>query len=151
MEHRGVVIQRVRTINPEIVEALNRLVPQLTDNNPPPTKPDLEALIESGTSVLLVARDGDSQGKILGSGCVSTYRVPTGVRAVIEDVIVDAAARGQGIGEALMKELLNAAGEMGAAGVSLTSSPAREAANRLYVRLGFKLRKTNAYYLRLRR
>lgn len=151
MENRDFVIERVRSVTPDIVEALNRLVPQLTNNNPPPQKADLEALIEVGTNVLVMAREGHSQGKILGCGCVSLYRVPTGLRAVIEDVVVDGTARGQGVGEALMNELVKAAGELGAAGVSLTSNPAREAANRLYLRMGFKLRKTNSYYLRIPR
>ena len=151
MEKLGFVIERVRAITPDIVEAHNRLVPQLTDNKPPPQPLDLESLIEAATNVLLVARQTNAEDKILGCGCVSTYRVPTGVRAVIEDVVVEGAARGQGIGEALMNELVNAAREMGAAGVALTSNPAREAANRLYLRLGFKLRKTNSYFYRIPR
>jgi ribosomal protein S18 acetylase RimI-like enzyme len=146
-EVRGIVIERVQTVTPEIVEALARLVPQLTNNKPPPRWSDLEAMVGTRTNVLFVARQGNAAGGIVGAGSVSSYRVPTGVRAVIEDVVVDQTARGQGIGEALMNALLRAARAMGAPGVSLTSNPVREAANRLYVRLGFQPRNTNSYYL----
>jgi ribosomal protein S18 acetylase RimI-like enzyme len=145
------VVERVLAITPEIVEAFRRLVPQLTRNNPAPERADLEALVRTSTNVLLVARQPDQAGTIVGSGSVSSYRVPTGVRAIIEDVVVDEAARGQGIGEALMSGLLEAARDMGAAGVSLTSNPARIAANRLYVRMGFTLRRTNCYYYKFPR
>ena len=73
------------------------------------------------------------------------FRIPSGVRAWIEDVVVDEAARGQGVGEALNREALRLAAEQGARTVELTSRPSREAANRLYQRLGFKMRETNVY------
>lgn len=142
------LIERVMAVTPEVLEAFKRLVPQLTSNNPAPQRKDLESLISTSTNVLLVARQSDQARTIVGAGAVSAYRVPTGVRAVIEDVVVDASARGQGIGKALMTALLKAAREMGAPGVSLTSNPARAAANRLYVRMGFELRQTNCYYYR---
>jgi ribosomal protein S18 acetylase RimI-like enzyme len=136
-------IERVTGVTPDLPEAFQRLVPQLTQNNPPPTGEDLAQLIASDSSMLFVAR-GDS-GTILGAACVSTYRVPTGIRAIIEDVIVDESARGQGIGEALVRRALEEAHARGAAAVTLTSNPRREAANHLYQRLGFLLRETNAY------
>jgi len=71
--------------------------------------------------------------------------VPTGVRSIVEDVVVDESARRQGVGEALMRRALDLAREAGASGLSLTSRPEREAANRLYQSMGFELRKTNAY------
>jgi ribosomal protein S18 acetylase RimI-like enzyme len=148
MERQSLVIERVRTITPEIVKAFERLIPQLTSNNPAPELADLNALVGTDTNVLLVARQGDTTGEIVGAGALAVYRVPTGVRAVIEDVVVDAAARGKGIGEALLGSLLALAQEMGAPGVSLTSNPARAAANRLYIRMGFALRETNCYYYR---
>ncbi len=140
------VIERVHAITPDIVEAFERLVPQLTTNNPAPTRAALEALVAVSTTVLLVARDPDPAGHIVGTGTVASYRVPTGLRATIEDVVVDASVRGQGVGEGLMNELLVAARRMGAAGVSLTSNPARGAANLLYLKMGFRLRETNCYY-----
>jgi len=91
----------------------------------------------------MVARD--ARGRIIGALTLAVYRVPTGIRSIIEDVIVDEAARGQGIGEALTRRALEIAKEAGAAHVTLTSNPIREAANRLYLRVGFKKRETNAY------
>lgn len=127
---------------------MNRLVPQLT-SKPAPSLTELRALVESESSTLLIARDGDG-GSIVGMACLGVYRAPTGVRAVIEDVVVDGAARGKGIGEALVCRCLEVAAEKGAAAVTLTSNARREDANRLYVRMGFTLRDTNAYIYKVK-
>ncbi|MCS5685302.1 MAG: GNAT family N-acetyltransferase, partial [Acidimicrobiales bacterium] len=73
------------------------------------------------------------------------FRIPTGLRAWIEDVVVDEAARGRGIGDALNRAAIERARAAGARTVDLTSRPSREAANRLYRRLGFVERGTNMY------
>lgn len=136
-------IEQVSESGEDLYLAFQRLVPQLTSNNPPPSRADLEALVRSENSVLFIAQGED--GQIIGAACLTVYRVPTGLRAVIEDVIVDESARGQGVGEALVRRALEAAQARGASAVTLTSNPRREAANRLYRRMGFKLRETNAY------
>jgi ribosomal protein S18 acetylase RimI-like enzyme len=138
-------IELITEATEELQAAASRLVPQLT-SKPPPTESELDALIHSESSLLLVAR-GDG-GSIVGMACVTVYRVPTGVRAIIEDIVVDQSARGQGIGEALTRECLGIARAKGAAAVTLTSNPGREAANRLYVRMGFARRDTNDYIYR---
>jgi ribosomal protein S18 acetylase RimI-like enzyme len=97
----------------------------------------------SPASVLLVATTG--AGAVIGSLTLALFRVPTGLRAWIEDVVVDEAARGAGAGEALVREAVRRAGVAGAKTVDLTSRPSREAANRLYLRLGFEARTTNVY------
>jgi len=144
------VIEQVLARTPEVLGALERLIPQLTHNNPPPAADELDALLKNDSNVLLIARHPDEKGQIVGAGSLTIYRVPTGTRAVIEDVVVDQASRGLGIGEALMKRLLELARQRGARGVSLTSNPRRLAANRLYLRMGFSLRQTNCYYLEFR-
>ena len=98
-------------------------------------------LADPGTTVFL-ARVG---GAVVGTLTLVVFRIPTGLRAWIEDVVVDDAARGHGAGEALSRAALDKAGAQGAKSVDLTSRPAREAANRLYQRLGFELRETNSY------
>lgn len=140
------LLERVTTMDNELWEAFQRLIPQLTTNNPPPSREDLDALVRSESSILLIARKPGNHGSIVGAANLTVYRVPTGIRAIIEDVIVDESARGQGIGEALVQRLLDMAREKGARGVSLTSNPKREAANRLYQRMGFNRRETNSYY-----
>lgn len=138
-----IFIERVIRFDSDVLEALQRLVPQLTFNNPSPSDRDLTALIASESSVLFVARtDADM---IVGAANVTIYRVVTGVRAIIEDVIVDIPVRGRGIGEALVRRAMEEARSRGAPAVTLTSNPGREAANRLYQRMGFKRRDTNAY------
>jgi len=132
----------------ELYEAFQRLVPQLTQNNPPPTPDDLAALLQEASSTLLLARD--DAGVIIGALNLTVYRVPTGVRSIIEDVIVDLSARGQGVGEALMNRAIEVAREKGAANITLTSNPARVAANSLYLKMGFQKRETNAYQMKLK-
>lgn len=131
-------------LSDDLREAFDRLVPQLSSSNPPPTDDELRHIIESPASILLVARD-DETGRILGSLTLVVFPIPTGIRAWIEDVVVDEAARGQGVGEALNRHALERARSEGAKTVDLTSRPTREAANRLYLRLGFVPRETNIY------
>lgn len=102
-------------------------------------------MVQSKSSIVLVARDPDHGGRIIGSLTLAVFRIPTGVRAWIEDVVVDNTYRGRGIGEALTRAALERARQEGARTVDLTSRPTREAANRLYQRVGFKLRQTNLY------
>ena len=102
----------------------------------------MEEIIESDTTVLFAARSGQ---EIVGLLTLAIFRIPTGVRAWIEDVVVDNQARGKGVGDALNRAALAEAERRGAKTVDLTSRPSREAANRLYQRLGFKQRDTNVY------
>ncbi len=126
----------------ELVEAFVRLTPQLSSSNPPPDRSALAAICASEASTLFVARDGD---EIVGSLTLAMFLIPTGRRAWIEDVVVDEAARGKGVGAALNEAALEHARAAGARTVDLTSRPSREAANRLYQRLGFVQRETNVY------
>jgi ribosomal protein S18 acetylase RimI-like enzyme len=142
----NVQIVEATEVTPALIEAFNRLVPQLSKSNPPPTEAELAMIVESPASILLIAVDPDD-GAILGSMTLAWFRIPTGVRAWIEDVVVDEAARGRGVGEALNLEALDRARVLGAKTVDLTSRPSREAANRLYQRLGFEPRETNIYRL----
>jgi ribosomal protein S18 acetylase RimI-like enzyme len=103
----------------------------------------LAEIVSSPATVLLVARD--ERGDIIGSLTLVLFRIPTGVRAWIEDVVVDESVRGQGIGDSLGREALRRAEAAGARTVDLTSRPSREAANRLYQRLGFVQRQTNVW------
>lgn len=130
-------------VTDELMEAFQRLVPQLSSSNPPPTHAELEDMVHSQASHVLVARGDD--GRILGTLTLVVFRIPTGVRAWIEDVVVDGAARGQGVGEALTRYALDVARGLNARTVDLTSRPSREAANRLYQRVGFELRESNLY------
>lgn len=129
-------------VTDEVVEAFARLIPQLSSSNPPPSREQLEALVASEASSLFIAR---VDGRIVGSLTLATFRIPTGVRAWIEDVVVDESARGHGVGEALNRAALDRARAQGAITVELTSRPSREAANRLYQRMGFVTRDTNVY------
>jgi len=140
-----VEITRVTQVTDEIEAAFVRLIPQLSSSNPPPTRGELNELVASPATILFVARDPDRGGEIVGALTLALFRIPTGLRAWIEDVIVDAASRGKGTGEALCRAALEHAQAAGATTVDLTSRPSREAANRLYQRMGFGRRETNVY------
>ena len=143
----AVSVEEAGAVDDALVDAFDRLTPQLSRSNPPPTSQELDEIVRSDASRLLVARD--DTGTIVGSLTLVLFRIPTGIRAWIEDVVVDESARGQGIGEALNQEALRVARQAGARTVDLTSRPSREAANRLYQRLGFKQRETNVYRIEL--
>ena len=126
----------------DVLAACHRLIPQLSSSSAPVSAQELEEIIESDTTVLFAARSGQ---EIVGLLTLAIFRIPTGVRAWIEDVVVDNQARGKGVGGALNRAALAEAERRGAKTVDLTSRPSREAANRLYQRLGFKQRDTNVY------
>ena len=129
-------------VTPELVAAMTLLLPQLSRSAPPPTEAALAEIVGSPATLLFVARVED---RIVGSLTLALFRIPTGLRAWIEDVVVDDEARGAGVGAALNRAALAAAAERGARTVDLTSRPSREAANRLYQRLGFVQRDTHVY------
>jgi ribosomal protein S18 acetylase RimI-like enzyme len=136
-------VEQAALATAEVVDALARLVPQLSRSNPPPTAEQLQAVIDGPGTHLLLARADD--GAVVGMLTLVLFRIPTGLRAWIEDVVVDEAGRGQGVGKALTNAALDIARAAGATTVDLTSRPSREAANAMYQRLGFVLRDTNVY------
>jgi ribosomal protein S18 acetylase RimI-like enzyme len=138
-----ITISTVRTVDEDVVEAFRKLIPQLSRSNPAPDAETLQAIADSEASTLLVARE--ETGIIVGSMTLAMFRIPTGLRAWIEDVVVDESARGRGVGQLLNEYALDIARAAGATTVDLTSRPSREAANRLYQRLGFVARDTNVY------
>ena len=129
---------------PQLLAAFATLIPQLSKSSPPPSQAELAEMIGAAATDVLVATDVPS-GAVLGLLTLVVFRIPTGVRAWIEDVVVDASARGRGVGEALNQHALDLARVKGAKTVDLTSRPSREAANRLYQRIGFVQRDTNVY------
>jgi GNAT superfamily N-acetyltransferase len=135
-------IETVGEVTPELVEAMGTLVPQLSRSAPVLTAEELGEIVGGDATTLFIAK---IDGRIVGCLTLVVFRIPTGVRAWIEDVVVDGAARGSGVGEALNRAALAEARRRCARTVDLTSRPSREAANRLYQRLGFAARDTTVY------
>ena len=132
----------VDEVDDELVGAFAALIPQLSSSSPPPTAQELAEIVSSPDSVLYLARH---DGRIVGSLTLAFYRIPTGLKAWIEDVVVDESARGRGVGEALNSAAIDEARRRGAKHISLTSRAFRDTANRLYQRLGFVPYDTNVY------
>jgi ribosomal protein S18 acetylase RimI-like enzyme len=135
-------IKAVSASTLELTQAISLLLPQLSSSACNFTEDDLRQIVKAPSTSLLVAR---SKGTFNGMLTLVVFRIPTGVRAIIEDVVVDEHHRGQGIAEALTQEALARAHAAGARTVDLTSRPSREAANRLYQKLGFERRHSNVY------
>jgi len=133
-------------VTEELVAGLNHLLPQLSQNASPLSDADVAALVASPATIVFIARD---EGRIVGSLTLVVFPIPTGLRAWIEDVVVDTAARGKGVGEALTNAAVEESRRRHVRSIDLTTRPTREAANRLYARLGFELRETNVYRLSL--
>lgn len=139
----GVAVERVEHLDHGLVRALGDLVSELSSSAPIPRWPELQEIIESPATTLLVARDAG--GEVVGSLTLVLFRLPSGMRAWIEDVVVAGSARGAGVGTLLVDTAIRTATEMGARTIDLTSRPDRVAANRLYLRAGFEVRQTNVY------
>lgn len=137
-----VEIEVCTKIDDEVINAFTRLLPQLSKTSEPPAQNDLEKIISHSACSVLLAR---VEEKIVGSLTLVIFPLPTGKRAWIEDVVVDESIRGSGIGEKLNLVAIEIANKQGVRTIDLTSRPSREAANRLYKRLGFQERATNVY------
>jgi ribosomal protein S18 acetylase RimI-like enzyme len=135
-------VRAAASVDDNLCAAVSGLVPQLSSSSPPPTRQALERIVADPDTTLLVARQGE---QVVGMLTLAMFEIPTGVRAWIEDVVVDDAARGKGIAAELVRAALDHAARKGARTVDLTSRPDREAANRLYQRMGFEVRTTNVY------
>ena len=142
-------IEKVSKVTEEIFHAVKLLVPQLGAHKVPPTWDELNTLVNSEASTLLIARYPDEKSEIAGILSLTIYRVPTGGRSIVEDVIVDENMRRRGIAEALMLRAIDLAREGGADVMTLSSNHTREAANKLYQSMGFQKRETNAYFYKL--
>ena len=139
-------VRAATEVNASLVESFARLIPQLSSSSPPPSASDLLSIIDNPNSVLFIAEvETDGVRSVVGSLTLAFYQIPTGLKAWIEDVVVDESARGLGVGEALNVAAIDESRQRGAKNVSLTSRPSREAANRLYQRLGFTPYETNLY------
>jgi ribosomal protein S18 acetylase RimI-like enzyme len=140
----SVDIEVVQETSDELADAFRRLLPQLSRSAKPLDAEGIRVLATWPGNHLLLAR---VDGAVVGALTLVMFPIPTGLRAWIEDVVVDEEARGQGVGAAMTRAAVQLARDAGARTVDLTSRPSREAANRLYERLGFRLRDSNVYRL----
>ncbi|MFY9782416.1 MAG: GNAT family N-acetyltransferase [Acidimicrobiales bacterium] len=142
----SVTVTKAQFATAELVIGLNKLLPQLSSNAEPLTSDDVEAMVHSESVTLFVALD---EGTVVGTLTLVVFSIPTGRRAWIEDVVVDQGSRGVGVGRQLTMAAIDEARLRGVRSIDLTSRPSREAANAMYVKLGFGLRETNLYRLTL--
>jgi ribosomal protein S18 acetylase RimI-like enzyme len=141
IDHRMKIVA-VEKAETWILEGLNALLPQLSETAPDLSLNELEQILASDGTTLLAALDQD---QVVGSLTLVIFRIPTALRARIEDVVVDASARGRGIGESLVRRAITLAAARGVDAVDLTTNRVRTAANRLYGKIGFEPRDTNVY------
>jgi ribosomal protein S18 acetylase RimI-like enzyme len=139
-------IFEIQEADEAILTSVNRLLPQLSKSARPINGEKLKRLVESESTRLFFAKEGTD---VLGMLSLVVFPIPTGVKAWIEDVVVDQKARGKGVGKALMNKALVEAGNLGTKSIDLTSRPSREAANKLYQAIGYQERETNVYRYRI--
>ncbi|MDO4665379.1 MAG: GNAT family N-acetyltransferase [Actinomycetaceae bacterium] len=137
-------VELITEATDEVVAMMERLIPQLSRSSRPLTATQTREFLTQPNVYLFGFRTGEGE-PLLGMLSLATFRIPTGLRAWVEDVVVDEDARGHGAGQALVEAAIAHAQTLGARTVDLTSRPTREAANRLYQRCGFELRETNVY------
>lgn len=137
-------IRQIKEITKEIVLAFERLIPQISANSKIPSEKELEEIANSKNSYLFVVED---KGIIVAALTFVTYRIPTGKKAWIEDVVVDNSMRGRGLGQLITQYAIDFARDIGITRIDLTSNPSRLAANKLYQKIGFEKRDTNVYRL----
>jgi GNAT superfamily N-acetyltransferase len=141
----GYDVAEVTRVDAEIVEAFARFAPAMITSTTPPTAEELQQIVDSDASVLLVARDPARDGRIVGSMSLVLFRVPTGVQAWIEDLAVDEEARGKGVGAALHEVALVRARQAGATRLAHIGQPSRPKAAKLYKRLGYEPGSADVY------
>jgi ribosomal protein S18 acetylase RimI-like enzyme len=141
-------VEQVVVADGEVVAAVRRLLPQLSETASEPEANDVETVVNAPATTLFVARDDG--GRIVGMLTLAAFRLPSGVRAWVEDVVVDEDARRSGAGRALVDAAVELARETGATNVDLTSRPSRESARRLYETMGFEERSTTVFRKPLR-
>lgn len=137
-------VREITAVTDELCHCVNHLIGQLSSSAAPLSREDLEAIVAAPGITLLVAYAGQAP---VGMLTLVIFATPTGRRALIEDVVVDAERRGHGIGRALTIEAVRRARGARTRKIDLTSSPERVEANALYQRLGFQRRETNVYRL----
>ena len=137
-------IKQLKEVTPEVILSFKELIPQLSEKNPIPAFDDIEEIIHSGNSLIFVAEEN---GKIIGTLTLIRYRIPSGMKTWIEDVVVDKNMRGKGIGKRLTQSAIDWAKKNNIEKIDLTSSPFRIEANELYQKIGFRKRDTNVYRL----
>jgi ribosomal protein S18 acetylase RimI-like enzyme len=138
------------TLDNELYNAILALMPQLSSKKSHPSWEEMESILRSKSSTLLVARYPNEHGPIVGMLTLVIYRIPSGLNGHINDVIVDSQYRRKGIGRVLIERALILARDLKVIKVNLTSNPLRKAANQLYSKIGFQKRETNVYYIDLR-
>ena len=135
---------KFRDLKEEDAQEISELFKQLTDDANELSSTDL--IDDPGCHCRVI----EHNGKVIGFGCLIIHQVPTkGKVARVEDVVVHIDHRGKGLGKSLMKELVQIARGKGVKHIDLTSNPSRVPARKLYESLGFKLRDTGAFRMKL--
>lgn len=139
-------IEKLLTANQNQLTSINFLISQLSEGLRPLTIQSLHAILSNENTTLLIASEDHH---ILGMLTVVKSVAPAGIKAWIEDVVVDPEARGRGIAKQLMAQAAVEATNFAAESINLTSRPEREVANMLYKKMGYEPRATNVYRLSL--
>ena len=87
--------------------------------------------------------------KLVGMASLATYKVISGHKGMVEDVVVSDEMRGKGIGRKLMELLISEGQKLNLSEILLFSGHHRKPAIALYKSLGFNLKNSGMYTLKL--
>jgi ribosomal protein S18 acetylase RimI-like enzyme len=136
------MIGSVDQMSSDLRVGVRSLLPQLTSPDRLLSESELSRIVSSPHTKLFVARAG---GNIIGMISLAVVQMPSGVRSYLEDLVVDSAYRRRGVATALLEAAIDHARRSGARSLDMTSRPSRRDAIRLYEKMGFRRRETNAF------
>ena len=134
----------------EIAEAMGRLRQQLSarHDGSPIVRETIEEMIESPYHDIIMALD---DGKMVGMVFVSIVMATLDRNVYMEDLVVDAESRGQGVGGKLLEAVKEWGRQKGCRRLEFTSSNRdnKAGARDFYVGHGAKIRDTDFYRIEL--
>lgn len=141
-----ITVSELKEVSHQSLEELTVLVRDLHTDERTVQKEDLKTMVETENIRLVVVKDDD---KIIGVATLYIQQKLGGKNGIVEDVVVSGDYRGQGLGEKLMREVIEIARNEKLKSISLTSRPQRVAAHKLYQKVGFQIKETTVFKLPL--
>ncbi len=110
------------------------------------TMAELNAIVADKNIVVVIAKDGT---RIVGMATLYLLQKFGKRIGRVEDVVVDSAYRGRGLGRTMMEKIIAIARARKIQALRVDSRPVHSVANKLYHSLGFSIKKTNPYRMEL--
>ena len=124
-------------------EVKNQLVALFRQLNAHITPLDVEEVLNQGNEFIMYC--AWNERRLIGMASLATYKVVSGYKGIVEDVVVAADWRGKGLGRKLMGQLVAHGEQLGLKELLLFSGHHRTPAISLYKSMGFKKKQSGMY------